>query len=136
MSGVALTGTILAYGACTFFTWVGHHRDQACKTTDGLCWTWWDWAAIPLTLTIALTVLAVVYKRLEIRPRIAVIPPTLLLAPLPLAAAHTTADCWAAAITGGAWACSLALTTCTRYRIPGASATAALLLAALIVLYR
>ncbi|MFE3187116.1 hypothetical protein ACFXKR_40705 [Streptomyces violascens] len=136
MSGAALTGTILAYGACTFFAWVGHHHDQACKTTDGLCWTWWDWAAIPLTLTLALTVLVVVYKRLGIRPRIAVIPPTLLLAPLPLAAAQTTAGWWATALAGGAWACSLALTTWTRYRIQGVSAAAALLLAALIVLYR
>ncbi|WP_330332376.1 hypothetical protein OHS33_23475 [Streptomyces sp. NBC_00536] len=106
---------------------------------DGLCWTWWDWAAVPLALTTALIVLTVVYKRLaigDIGTRLAVILPTIALAPFPLAAAQTAAGWWAATITGGAWACLLALAAWSRYRILGLSASAALLLASLVVLYR
>ncbi|MEV5282941.1 hypothetical protein [Streptomyces sp. NPDC052811] len=135
VSGSAVTGAVLAFGAVRFFSWVKHHNAQACATTDGLCWTWWDWAAIPLTITITLIVLIVVYKRLDIRPRLAVIPPTILLAPLPLVAAQTTAGWWAATIAGGAWSCSIVLGTSSRYRALGITASATLLLASLIVLY-
>ncbi|MFF1340721.1 hypothetical protein ACFVYT_22890 [Streptomyces sp. NPDC058290] len=135
MSGAAVTGAVLACGAVSFFVWVTHHGDQACEKTDGLCWTWWDWAAIPLTLTTALIILMIVYKQLGIRPRLAVIPPTILLAPFPLLAGQATAGWWIAAITGGAWSCSLALATSSRYRIRGIAASATLLLASLVVLY-
>ncbi|MEU8591293.1 hypothetical protein AB0C59_30465 [Streptomyces sp. NPDC048664] len=134
--GAAATGAVLAYGVCLFFSWVKNHRDQACETTDGLCYTWWDVAAIPLTFVTALITLIVVYKQLGIRPRLAVIPPTLLLAPIPLAAAQTSAGWWAATLTGGAWASSLALAVWSRYRILGLSAAAALLIGSLVVLYR
>ncbi|MEV0410095.1 hypothetical protein AB0I68_04585 [Streptomyces sp. NPDC050448] len=133
---MAVTGAALAYGAVHFFSWVKHHNDQACEKTDGLCWTWWDWAAIPLTLTTALIILVIVYKQLDIGPRLAVVLPTILLAPFPLLAAQTTVGWWAAAITGGAWSCLLALAAWGRYRILGLSASAALLLASLVVLYR
>ncbi|MFJ8310480.1 MULTISPECIES: hypothetical protein [unclassified Streptomyces] len=136
VSGSAVAGAILAYGAVRFFSSVKHHNAQACETTDGLCWTWWDWAAIPLTITITLLVLIVVYKRLDIGPRLAVIPPTILLAPLPLVAAQTTAGWWAATITGGAWSCAIALGTWSRYRVFGTTVSATLLLASLVVLYR
>lgn len=135
VSGAAVTGVVLAAGACWFFSWVKHHSKQACETTDGLCITWWDVAVIPLTFATALITLIVVYKQLGIRPRLAVIPPTLLLASIPLAAAQT-AGLWAATLTGGAWAFFLALAAWSRYRIPGLSAAAALLLASLVILYR
>ncbi|MDT0469029.1 hypothetical protein [Streptomyces gibsoniae] len=86
-------------------------------------------------MTVALVVLIVVYRQLDIRPRLAVVPPTFLLAPLPLAAAQTTAGWWAATIAGAAWSCALALAAWRRYRIVGITASAALLLASLIVLY-
>ncbi|WP_369395568.1 hypothetical protein AB5J72_51485 (plasmid) [Streptomyces sp. CG1] len=136
VAGAAVTGAVLAYGACRFFSWVKHHSNQACETTDGLCFTWWDVAVIPLTFATALISLIIVYRQLNIRPRLAVIPPTLLLAPIPLAAAQTSAGWWAATITGGAWASFLALAAWSRYRILGLSAAAALLLASLVVLYR
>ncbi|MER5713651.1 hypothetical protein [Streptomyces sp. NPDC002132] len=135
VSGAAVTGAVLAYGACWFFAWVNHHSEQACETTDGFCFTWWGLTVVPLTFTTALITLVAVYKRLGIRPRIAVIPPTLVLAPIPLAAAQTNAGWWAAALTGGAWASLLALAAWRRYRVLGLSATAALLLASLVVLY-
>ncbi|MFF8730484.1 hypothetical protein ACF073_28980 [Streptomyces sp. NPDC015171] len=135
LSGAAVTGAVLAGGAVSFFSWVKQHSDQACEGTDGLCWTWWDWAVIPLTFSTALIVLITVYKQLDIRPRLAVIPPTILLAPFPLLAAQATAGWWTAAVAGGAWSCSLALAAWSRYRIPGITASAALLLASLVVLY-
>ncbi|QBJ89076.1 hypothetical protein D0Z67_01225 [Streptomyces seoulensis] len=119
-----------------FFSWVRRDSDQACEKTDGLCWTLWDWAVVPLTMTTALTVLIIVYKQLGVRPRLAVIPPTILLAPIPLAAAHMTVGWWTATIAGGAWSCSLALTAWSRYRILGITASATLLLASLVALYR
>ncbi|MGH4035222.1 hypothetical protein ACQB60_40615 [Actinomycetota bacterium Odt1-20B] len=134
-AGAAVTGALLAYGACQFFSWTRHHSNQACQKTDGLCFTWWDVAVIPLSFTTALIVLTVVYKRLGIRPLIAVIPPTLLLAPLPLIAAQTTAGWWAVTITGATWSFFVALTAWSRYRILGISMSVALLLAALIALY-
>ncbi|MBT2382439.1 hypothetical protein [Streptomyces sp. ISL-11] len=120
-----------------FFSWVKRDSDQACEKTDSFCWgwTWWGLAEIPLTFTTALIVLVIVYKRLGIRPRHAVIPPTILLAPFPLAAAQATAGWWAATITGGAWSCSLALAAWSRYRILGVTASATLLLASLVVIY-
>ncbi|MFI8347695.1 hypothetical protein [Streptomyces sp. NPDC085596] len=81
-------------------------------------------------------VLVIVHKQLDIRPRLAVIPPTILLAPIPLAAAQATAGGWTAAIVGGAWSCSLALAAWSRYRILGLTASTTLLLASLVVLYR
>ncbi|MER5727872.1 hypothetical protein ABT084_05850 [Streptomyces sp. NPDC002138] len=133
--GAALTGAVLAYGAVQFFSWVKHHKDQVCEKTDGLCWTWWDWAAVPLAVTTALIVLMVVYKRLDIGPRLGVILPTILIAPFPLLAAQTTVGWWAATITGGAWSFFLILATWSRYRILGLTASAALLLVSLVVLY-
>ena len=134
--GAAATGTVLATGAGHYLSWVEHRSNQACETTDGLCFTWWDLTAIPLIITIALVVLVVVYKQLGIRPRLAVIPPTILLAPFPFVAAQTTAGWWAVTITGGAWSCALALAAWSRYRILGITAAGTLLLASLVVFYR
>ncbi|WP_055492537.1 hypothetical protein [Streptomyces sp. TP-A0356] len=134
--GAAVTGAVLATGAGHYLSWVKRHSNQACESIDGLCFTWWDLTAIPLVITIALVVLIVVYKQLGIRPRLAVIPPTILLAPLPLEAAQTTAGSWAATIVGGAWSCGFALAAWSRYRILGITVSATLLLGSLIVLYR
>ncbi|MFB7181713.1 hypothetical protein ACFCYI_28910 [Streptomyces sp. NPDC056257] len=131
----AVTGAVLAYGAVRFFSWVERRSALACENSAGLCWTWWDWAAVPLALTTALTVLTAVYKPLGIRPRLAVVPPTVLLAVFPLAAARDF-GWWAAALAGGAWAGCLALAAWDRYRAAGLSAAAVLLLASLVVLYR
>ena len=136
VSGVAVTGAVVAAGAGSYVSWVRHRDEQACATTDGLCFSWWGLTAVPLTITIAAIVLIVVYKRLGIRPRLAVVPPTIVLAPLPLAAAQATAGWWAAAIAGGAWSCFFALAAWSRYRIPGLTAAAMLLLASMVVLYR
>ncbi|MFE3634785.1 hypothetical protein [Streptomyces sp. NPDC059168] len=136
VAGAAVTGAVLAAGAVHHLAWVKRHSDKACETTDGLCFTWWDLTALPLVIGVALITLIVVYKRLGIRPRLAVIPPTVLLAPLPLSAAQTTAGWWAAVVVGGAWAGCLALTAWSRFRVLGLSASGALLLASLVVLYR
>ncbi|MFF4014994.1 hypothetical protein [Streptomyces sp. NPDC001843] len=135
MSAAAATGAVLACGAVYFFSWAKRHRDQACDETGGRCWAWWHFAPIPLTFATALIVLIIVYKRLDIRPRLAVVPPTLLLAPFPLVAAQAAADWWTVTLAGGAWSCSLALTAWSRYRITGITASATLLLASLVVLY-
>lgn len=135
ISGAAATGAVLTFGADRFLSWVGHQNTQACETTDGLCFTWWDLTAIPLIFMTALITLIVIYKQLGIRPRLAVIPPTILLAPFPLTAAEATAGWWAAIITGGAWASLLALGAWSRYRILGLSGAGAVLLASFGVLY-
>ncbi|MDC0773044.1 hypothetical protein [Streptomyces sp. HD] len=136
VSGAAATGAVLATGAGTYLSWVRQYDDRVCATTASICITWRGVSAIPLTMTIAVIVLTVVYKRLGIRPRLAVIPPTFLLAPLPLAAAQSAAGWWAVPLAGAAWAGSLALAAWSRYRIPGVTASGVLLLASLIVLYR
>ncbi|MFC9582128.1 hypothetical protein ACFVJ8_04675 [Streptomyces yangpuensis] len=135
-AAAAATGAALASGAVWFFARVDRHDERACATTDGLCWTWWDWASVPLTLTVALISLMAVYERLDITPRLAVVPPTVLLAPLPLTAAAAVADWWGAALAGAAWAGALALATWDRHRIPALAAAAALLIASLGTLYR
>ncbi|MFJ7776831.1 hypothetical protein [Streptomyces yangpuensis] len=135
-AAAAATGAALACGAAWFFAWVDRHDERACATTDGLCWTWWDWASVPLTLTAALIALMAAYKRLDITPRLAVALPTVLLAPLPLTAAAAVADRWGAALAGAAWAGALALAAWDRHRIPALAAAAALLLASLVTLYR
>ncbi|MFE9763197.1 hypothetical protein ACFYPC_01475 [Streptomyces sp. NPDC005808] len=134
-AGAAVTGAGLAYGACYVFASTEQQHEQTCAATDGLCWTWWDWAEIPVTFGTALAVLIIAYKALDIRPRIAVIPPTLLLAPIPVVAAQSTGGWWTAAVVGAAWSCSLALAAVSRHRMVCLSIAATLLLAALIVLY-
>lgn len=132
---MAVIGAVLAAGAAYFFAWVKQQSDQACSQTDGLCWTWWEWAAVPLTFTTALITLTIAYKRLDIKPLLVVVPLTILLAPLPVLAAQGTGGWWAAAVTGGAWSCSVALIARRRYRSLGVAASATLLLAFLVVLY-
>jgi hypothetical protein len=133
--GAAVTGAALATGAFAYLAWAGQRSDRICRTTDGLCFTGWNLTALPLLFTVSLIVMLVVYKRLGIGQRLAVIPPTLILAPIPLSAAHATADWWAVALAGGAWSYSFALATWSRYRIPALAASAALLLASMAVLY-
>lgn len=132
----AVTGAVLACGVVQLFSWVERHKAHACEWMDGLCWTWWDGAAIPLAVTTALIALMVAYEGLDIETRLALVLPTIALAPFPLTAAQAVGAGWAANLTGAAWACLLALAAWSRYRIPGLSASAALLLASLVVLYR
>ncbi|WP_147267428.1 hypothetical protein [Streptomyces sp. SDr-06] len=132
---VAVTGAALACGVCRFLAWTRHHNAQTCATTDSLCWTWWDWAALPLSITIALTVLTVVYKPLNIGPRLVVVPLTILLAPFPLAAAQTTAGWWGQTAAGGAWACAVALSAWSCYRVWAVTASVGLMVGSLMVLY-
>jgi len=135
LAGVALVGAALSAGACGFYSWTVQHSEQACKEGDGICFTWWDIAVVPLSTITAFVVLAVVYKRLDIRPRSVVVPPTVLLAVVPLHAAQTAVGWWAAALLGGAWACSIALATWARYRALAVVTTAGLLLGSLVVSY-
>ncbi|MEU2928995.1 hypothetical protein ABZ636_28670 [Streptomyces sp. NPDC007251] len=133
--GAAVTGAVLAVGAGAYLSWAEHHSDRLCRTTEGFCFTGWNLTALPLAFAVSLTVLLVVYKLLGIRPRLAVVPPTLVLAPIPLSAAHATADWWAVALAGGAWSYALALAAWSRYRIPALAASAGLLLASMVALY-
>ncbi|MGW7260066.1 hypothetical protein [Streptomyces sp. NPDC054834] len=133
--GAAVTGAALAVGALAYLSWVGQRSGQICRTTDGLCVTGWNLTALPLLFTGSLIVMLVVYKRLGIGPRLAVIPPTLMPAPILLSAAHTTAGWWAVALVGGAWSYSCALAAWSRYRIPALAASAVLLLASMVALY-
>ncbi|MFF4401766.1 hypothetical protein [Streptomyces sp. NPDC001480] len=133
--GAAATGAALATGALAYLSWVGRRSDRICRTTDGPCVTGWNLTALPLLFAGSLIVLLVVYKRLGIGPRHAVVPPTLVPAPVLLSAAHTTAGWWAVALAGGAWSYSCALAAWSRYRIPALAASAVLLLAAMVALY-
>lgn len=134
--GAAASGAVLATGASAYLSWVHRRSDRICGPDPGvLCFTGWNLTAIPFLFASSLTVLVVVYKGLGIRPRLAVIPPTLILAPILLGAAHATAGWWAVACTGGAWSFSCALAAWSRYRIPALAASAVLLLASMVVLY-
>jgi len=135
VAGAAVTGAVVAGGAVAFLSWARRESERACASTDGLCFTWWDIAALPLTFGTALIVLLVVYRQLGIGPRLAVVPPTILLGPFPLTAADATAGSAAVTLVGAVWSCSLALTAWSRYRVLGCSAAAALMLASFIVLY-
>ncbi|MGW4607146.1 hypothetical protein ACWENS_28340 [Streptomyces sp. NPDC004532] len=104
--GAAVTGAMLAYGAFYVFASTARHHEQTCATTDGLCWTWWDWAEFPFTFGTALVVLVIVYKALGLRPRLALIPPTVLFAPILITAAQMAGGWWTAAVVGGAWSSS------------------------------
>ena len=134
-TGAAVTGAVLAYGACQAFAATKHHSEQACRAVDGPCFTSWGLAVVPFTFTTALIVLIIVYKRLGIGPRVEVIAPTMLLAPILLGAAQSTGGWWAATVVGGAWSCSLTLAVRSRCRLLGLSMAATLLLASLVTLY-
>jgi hypothetical protein len=58
------------------------------------------------------------------------------LTPWPLNAALSTVGKWPAVVVGAVWAAAVALTAWRPYRILGLSASAALLLASLIILWR
>lgn len=131
----AATGAVLALGARSYHSWAAHRGDRICRATDGLCITWWTVTAIPLVVTVCVIVLTAVYKRLGIRPRLVIVPPTILLAPIPLAAADATAGWWAVVLTGGAWSGCLALAAWSGHRPLALAASAAMLLAAMAVYY-
>ncbi|MHC5905492.1 hypothetical protein ACVNF4_16565 [Streptomyces sp. S6] len=134
LSGAALIGAALSVGACGFLSWTAQRSKQVCRTVDGFCFSWWQVAALPLTLTTAFVVLAVFYKRLGIRPRSVIVPPTVLLGAIPLAAAPN-ADWWAAALVGAAWSSSFALAAWPRHRPLALVSSAGLLLGSLVALY-
>ncbi|WP_420010344.1 hypothetical protein [Streptomyces collinus] len=132
--GAAVTGAVLATGARGYLSWSGHRGDRACRPDGGLCLTWWNLTAVPLVLAVTLVVLTVVYRRLGIGPRLVIIPPTVLLAPVPLAVGAASGSS-AVALTGAAWSGCLALAAWRRYRVPALTASAVILLAAMVVRY-
>ncbi|MEU8542445.1 hypothetical protein AB0C52_21095 [Streptomyces sp. NPDC048717] len=135
-AGAAVTGGSVALAVCSLFAATDRRHEQSCAAVDGLCRTWWDWAAIPVAFAAALTVLAAVYKVLDISPRIAVITPTVVFAPVLLGVARSTGGMWAATVAGGVWSGCLALATVgdRRHRMAGLPVAAALVLATLILL--
>ncbi|MFJ4953041.1 hypothetical protein [Streptomyces sp. NPDC088760] len=133
--GAVLTGAALAVGARSYHSWIDHHNDRSCQSDDMVCITWWGVTAVPLLLVTSAIVLAVVYKRLDIRPRAVIVPPTILLAPVPLVAADTIGDWWGVTLIGGLWTGLLALGAWNRHRIPALTASAAILLAAMVSYY-
>lgn len=133
--GAALTGAALAVGALGYHSWIQHRDDRSCQPDDMVCITWPGVTAVPLTLVVCAVVLAVVHKRLAVRPRSVVIPPTILLAPVPLAAADAAGGWWAVALVGGLWTGLLALGTWSRYRAPALTASAVVLFAAMVFYY-
>ncbi|MFF3633039.1 hypothetical protein [Streptomyces sp. NPDC002250] len=133
--GAAVTGAVLAAGALAYLSWTVRRSGRICGTADGVCVTGWNLTAVPLLFAVSLAVLLVVYERLGIGPRLALVPPTLLPAPVLPAAAHASAGWWAVTLTGGAWSYCVALAAGSRYRLPAVAACVWLLLAALVVLY-
>lgn len=135
LAGVAVIGAVLALGAEQFHAWVDRLDSRECSAVDSVCVTWWGLAFVPLTAVVAVAVLCTVYKALDIRPRLVIVPPTVLLAPVPLAAAQALSGHGAVALTGGLWCSALALGAWRRHRVLALSAAAALLLTALVSLY-
>ncbi|MBJ7904068.1 hypothetical protein IF655_12245 [Streptomyces sp. DSM 110735] len=135
LSGAAVTGAGLAAGATAYLARARERAEGICGADGVMCVTWGNLTALPVVIVTALVVLVVVYKRLDIRPRLAVIPPTLLLAPLPLTAAQTVLGGTATAAAGAVWAGALALTAWDRYRVLGLTAGAVLVCGSIFVLY-
>ncbi|WP_432027914.1 hypothetical protein [Streptomyces sp. 1222.5] len=132
--GAAAMGAILAVGARSYLSWANRHSTRTCQDSDIACITWWNLTALPLILTVTLLVLTITYKHLDIRPRLVIIPSTILLAPIPLAVG--AASGWSAvALTGAAWSGCLALAAWKRYRVPALMASTAIFLAAMIAAY-
>ncbi|MEU6088076.1 hypothetical protein ABZ865_14865 [Streptomyces sp. NPDC047085] len=134
--GAAGLGAALSYVSLGLVD-AGHRHDaRTCADAPDFCMTPWPAVSIAAAFAIALVVLVVGYRLLDIRPRLAVIPPTLLLAPFPLSATESAAGFWPATVAGAVWAAAPALAVWRPYRILGLSAATALLLASLIVIYR
>ncbi|PKW12350.1 hypothetical protein SAMN05428944_0394 [Streptomyces sp. 1222.5] len=132
--GAAATGAILAIGARSYLSWADRRSAQTCQDSDTLCVTWWNLTALPLILAVTLLVLTITYKHLDIRPRLVIIPPTVLLAPIPLAVGAGRG--WSAvALAGAAWSGCLALAAWKRSRVLALTASTAIFLAAMILTY-
>ncbi|MFD8218341.1 hypothetical protein ACFV2U_32695 [Streptomyces sp. NPDC059697] len=136
IAGVAGAGAALTYLSFGLVEWADRYNTRTCAEAPDFCMTLWPVLSFPAAFVIALVGLIVVYRLLGIRPGLAVIPPTLLLAPFPLTAALSTAGLWPATVVGAVWTTALALTVWRPYRILGLSTAATLLLASLIVIYR
>lgn len=134
--GAAATGAALTYLSLGLVDSANRYDTRTCADAPDFCMTVWPAVSVAAAFAIALVVLIVAYRLLDIRPLPVVIPPTLLLAPFPLVAAESVAGFWPAIVAGAVWAAAPALTVCRPYRILGLSAAAALLLASLAVLYR
>lgn len=134
IAGAAGTGAALTYLSFGLMDWADRRDARACANAPDFCMTLWPTLSLPAALVVALVGLTVMYKLLGIRPRLAVVPPTLLLAPFPLAAAMDTAGLWPAVVVGAIWSAALALTVWRPYRILGLSTAATLLLASFVVI--
>ncbi|SOE74986.1 hypothetical protein SAMN05446589_5565 [Streptomyces sp. OV198] len=136
ITGAAATGAALTYMSIHLVQEAYAYDARACVDETSVCLTPWPVLSFPASFAIALVGLIVAYRLLGIRPGLTVIPPTLLLAPFPLNAALSTVGKWPAVVVGAVWAAAVALTAWRPYRILGLSASAALLLASLIILWR
>ncbi|MFI2645312.1 hypothetical protein [Streptomyces sp. NPDC018610] len=134
--GAAVTGALLSYLSFALVDWANRYDDRTCAKASDFCMTLAPLLSIPASLAIALVVLIVAYRLLGIRPRLAVVPPTLLLAPFVLVAARTTIGPWPAVLAGAVWAAALVLTLWRPYRALGLSLAGVLLLASLGAVYR
>ncbi|GHI05015.1 hypothetical protein AQI88_24025 [Streptomyces cellostaticus] len=134
--GAAGTGAALTCLSLGLVDSANRYDSRTCANAPDFCMTVWPAVSLPVAFAIALVGLVVAYRLLGIRPRLAVIPPTLLLAPFPLDAAESVAGLWPATVAGAVWAAALALTVWRPYRILGLSAAAALLLGSFVVVYR
>ncbi|GAA3832272.1 hypothetical protein GCM10022403_076780 [Streptomyces coacervatus] len=133
--GAAGTGAALTYLSLGLVDSANRYDDRTCANAPDFCMTVWPVVSLPAAFALALVGLLVAYRLLGIHPRLAVIPPTLLLAPFPLNAAESVAGLWPATVAGAVWAAALALTVWRPYRILGLSAAAAVFLGSFIVLY-
>ncbi|MFF2520131.1 hypothetical protein [Streptomyces sp. NPDC058086] len=136
ITGAAATGAALTCLSIHLVQEAYAYDARVCADETSVCLTPWPVLSFPASFAIALVGLIVAYRLLGIRPGLTVIPPTLLLAPFPLNAALSTVGKWPAVVVGAVWAAAVALTAWRPYRILGLSASAALLLASLIILWR
>ncbi|WP_328551773.1 MULTISPECIES: hypothetical protein [unclassified Streptomyces] len=134
--GAAATGAALTYLSFWLVDSAYRYDARTCAQAQEFCMTPWPLISVPASFVIALVALILVYRLLGIRPRRVVVPPTILLAPFPVLAAREVVGSWSATVVAAVWAGGLALTPWRLYRPLGLSVAGALLLAALLVLFR
>ncbi|MEU6541487.1 hypothetical protein [Streptomyces sp. NPDC047000] len=132
--GAAVTGAALTWSAVQLVEGAYRYDAHVCAKETSLCLTPWPVLSFPAAFALALVVLVAAYRLLGIRPGAAVIPPTLLLAPLPIAAARRIAGTGPATVAGAVWAAALVLALWRPYRTLGLSTAGTLLLVSTVML--
>lgn len=135
ITGATATGAALTYLSIHLVQEAYAYDARLCADEASMCLTPYPVLAFPASFVIALVGLIVAYRLLGIRPGLMVIPPTLLLAPFPVHAALNTVGKSPAVVVGAIWTATVALTAWRPYRVLGLSASAALLLASLLILW-